>query len=289
MSELGGAAGTAGSTGGARSGRGPIASGGSGAGGRVGTPGDAAGNPAIAGAPAGHAGTPSPGGNAGTPSAAGNAGTVGQAGTPGAGGNAGTSGGAGGNAGTPSAAGSAGTSAGAGGNAGASGSGGGSAEGGGGAGCSPCHLVVGKALCRPIAGATCLEQESSSQAADGTFTLNKNMCFSDGTKILEVDTSPPSSAPRTATIQRLKNGALCSTVQIGSASSVDGSGNDVTITTEAAYDPTGNLLATLVITRTSEGTDVTQTLTCAGQSPEPFVSSCINSSDAINCSTGACM
>ena len=278
MSELGGAAGTASSTGGAGSGShaGPIASAGGGAGGRVGTPGDAAGNPAIAGAPAGHAGTPSPGGNAGTPSAAGNAGTVGQAGTPGAGGNAGTSGGAGGNAGTPSAAGSAGTSAGAGGNAGASGSGGGSAEGGGGAGCSPCHLVVGKALCRPIAGATCLEQESSSQAADGT-------------KILEVDTSPPSSAPRTATIQRLKNGALCSTVQIGSASSVDGSGNDVTITTEAAYDPTGNLLATLVITRTSEGTDVTQTLTCAGQSPEPFVSSCINSSDAINCSTGACM
>jgi len=285
MNELGGASGSANSAGGAGSGShaGATASGSGGAGGPAGTQGFAGGNPGTAGVAGGHAGTSGAAGNAGTP------GVGGHTGTPGAAGNAGTSAGAGGHAGTSSgAAGHAGTP-GAGGNAGTSGGGAGLSGGGGAAGCSPCHIAVAKALCQPIASATCLEQQSSTTAADGTFVKSTNVCFSDGTKLLQVDTSPPGNAPRTTTIQRLRNGALCGTIQASSSSSVNASGNKVDTTTEVVNDPAGNLLATIVTSTTRTSGERTQTLTCAGQSPEPLVSSCIDSAAVVSCAGGTCM
>ena len=225
------------------------------------------------------------GGASGSANSAGGAGSGSHAGATasgsgGAGGPAGTQGFAGGNPGTAGAAG---------GNAGTSGSGGGSAGGGGAAGCSPCHIAVAKALCQPIASATCLEQQSSTTAADGTFVKSTNVCFSDGTKLLQVDTSPPGNAPRTTTIQRLRNGALCGTIQASSSSSVNASGNKVDTTTEVVNDPAGNLLATIVTSTTRTSGERTQTLTCAGQAPEPLVSSCIDSAAVVSCAGGTCM
>ena len=83
---------------------------------------------------------------------------------------------------------------------------------------------------------------------------------------------------------------LCLTSQSSTSKSTDNSGTTVETTTEIIDDSTGNLLATDVsVTRTTGGaTTATQTITCAGQSPEPFVPTCLYGS-VVSCSSGTCM
>ena len=153
-------------------------------------------------------------------------------------------------------------------------------------------MAVRQAECLPPGGATCTLQISSTTAADGTVTEAKNACFSDGTKSLEVDTYPPGTSPTvTRTIQVLKNGVPCSTSHQTASKGADASGNSVETDTEIIDDGAGNLLATdvTVTTRfTGGGASSTQTITCAGQSPEPFVPSCLYG-NLVSCANGTCM
>lgn len=109
----------------------------------------------------------------------------------------------------------------------------------------------------------------------------------DGTKSLLTETRPgldggvtPSSSAIAG--QTLKDGIACATEEIISAPQVF---------TETAKDSSGNIVATLVINSASvsDGGVATQTITCAGQSPEPYVATCITQTPSPTCVPGACM
>lgn len=152
-------------------------------------------------------------------------------------------------------------------------------------------MAVRQAECLS-SSATCTLQTSTTTATDGTVTETKNACFGDGTKSLEVDTYPPGAPPTvTRTIQILRNGVLCGTFQETNIKGADASGNSVETDTEVIDDGAGNLLATdvTVTTRfTGGGSSSTQTITCAGQSPEPFVPTCLYG-NLVSCGNGSCM
>jgi hypothetical protein len=148
-------------------------------------------------------------------------------------------------------------------------------------------MAVRQAECLSPGGATCTLQTSLTTATDGTVTETKNACFSDGTKSLEVDTYPPGASPTvTRTIQVLRNGVPCGTFHQTASRGADTSGNSVETDTEVIDDGAGNLLATDVTVTT--GSSTTQTITCAGQSPEPFVPSCLYGNVG-TCANGSCM
>jgi hypothetical protein len=135
-------------------------------------------------------------------------------------------------------------------------------------------------------------QTSSTTDTDGTVTKTQNACFSDGYKSLEVDTYPPgASSTVTRTIQVLRNGVPCSTFHQTASKGADASGNSVETDTEVIDDGAGNLLATDVKVTTwftGGGSSSTQTITCAGQSPEPFVPNCLYG-NLVSCANGSCM
>jgi hypothetical protein len=151
-------------------------------------------------------------------------------------------------------------------------------------------VAVATAECLPVASATCTGLTSSTTAADGTLTKIQNNCFSDGTKDLEVDTYAPGASTPSRNIQILRNGATCSTIQETSSYSVDAAGNRTDTDTQVIDDATGNLLATVITTTMRMGnfSNRTQTITCAGQSPEPLVQSCLFGS-IFSCAAGSCM
>ena len=171
------------------------------------------------------------------------------------------------------------------------GAGGGSGGAGGVTGCSPCHMAVRQAECLS-SSATCTLQTSTTTDTDGTVTKIQNACFADGSKSLEVDTYPPGAPPTvTRTIQTLRNGVPCGTFHQTAIKGADASGNSVETDTEIIDDGAGNLLATDVTVTTRfivGGSSSTQTITCAGQSPEPFVPSCLYG-DLVSCADGSCM
>jgi hypothetical protein len=153
-------------------------------------------------------------------------------------------------------------------------------------------MAVRAVECLSPDGTTCIEQQSSTKAADGTTTTTQNACFSDGTKTLEVDTYPPGAPPMVnRTIQILRNGLPCGTFTETSISGSDEAGDSVQTDTEVVQDSTGNMLATIltVTTRvTGGGTSGTATITCVGQPPEPFDRTCLYGG-LVSCANGTCM
>lgn len=208
-------------------------------------------------------------GGAATPAGAGGHGQggSGQGGGVATGGQAGTSS-TGGRAGAPAAGGSA-----------------------GGAACAPCYLsIVDRINCTPSPTATCLEQTSQTTNADGTITKIDNKCYSDGIKSLQRQSIGPIDAGIDGTesvlIQISKNGAACASGEV----SITGTLENEKLT-ELLRDAAGNLLATLVYTvmRPDGGATVeTQTITCAGQAPQPL-GTCPSSGSLVSCTPGACM
>ena len=152
-------------------------------------------------------------------------------------------------------------------------------------------MAVRQAECLS-SSATCTIQSSTTTDPDGTVTKTQNACFGDGSKSLEVDTYPPGASPTvTRTFQTFRNGVPCGTFHQTASKGADASGNSVETDSEIIDDGAGNLLATdvTVTTRlTGGGSSTTQTITCAGQSPEPFVRTCLYG-NVVSCSTGSCM
>jgi hypothetical protein len=152
-------------------------------------------------------------------------------------------------------------------------------------------MAVRQAECLS-SSATCTLQTSTTTETDGTVTKIQNACFGDGSKSLEVDTYPPGASPTvTRIIQTSRNGVLCGTFHQTASKGVDASGNSVETDTEVITDGAGNLLATdvTVTTRlTGGGSSSTQTITCAEQSPEPFVPTCLYG-NVVSCANGSCM
>jgi alpha-tubulin suppressor-like RCC1 family protein len=155
------------------------------------------------------------------------------------------------------------------------------------ANCSPCNLTLAAIIqnCSPSPSATCVEQTSMMTAADGTRTVLDNKCYADGTKSLTTQISTPAdggaSGSGSVTSQLLKGGSLCASGQSSS-----GAPN------ETLRDSSGSLVATIATTTTSNGdggVTQTQTITCAGGSPEPLVNGCAPSSSTQGCVMGSCM
>jgi hypothetical protein len=165
---------------------------------------------------------------------------------------------------------------------------------GGAAACSPCewsfaNLTIG---CDHSFSATCVSQATDGQAGDGTRTSTSNMCFSDGTKLLETDTYARNDAGTVGSgsvvIQMFKNGAICSTVEYTVVATAAGQTQTV-----VGKDASGNVVATLngTATMNADGsTTLTETITCAGQAPAPFLGGCTTSAPPPQvCPAGACM
>jgi hypothetical protein len=180
-----------------------------------------------------------------------------------------------------------------GGHAGASSASGGAAAGGAGGGppCAPCFTtIVNRVNCDPSPTATCVEQTSQTTNAEGTITKVDNKCYSDGTKSLQHQSIGPIDAGIDGTesvlVQIFKNGAACASGEISITGTVE---NEKV--TELLRDGAGNLLATLVYTvmRPDGGDAVeTQTITCAGQAPQPL-GACPSSGSPVSCTPGTCM
>ncbi len=150
-------------------------------------------------------------------------------------------------------------------------------------------MAVKAAECPPLAGASCTEQSSSTTAADGTITKTDNYCFSDGSKNLEVTTYPPgSNTASNQTVQILKNGAICSSVQTTTTRSSDAAFDTIVTTTDVIMDGAGNVVATTVSVTNSGTNSRTQTITCAGQDPEPLDVNCLYGG-IFSCGNGSCM
>ena len=162
---------------------------------------------------------------------------------------------------------------------------------GGGPPCAPCFLsIINRINCDPSPTATCLEQKSQTMNADGTITKVDNKCYSDGSKNLQRQSIGPIDAgidgTQSVAVQVFKNGAACASGDISITGTVE---NEKV--SEVLRDGAGNLLATLVFTvmRPDGGAPVeTQTITCAGQTPQPL-GTCPSSVSSVSCTPGTCM
>jgi hypothetical protein len=164
--------------------------------------------------------------------------------------------------------------------------------------CSGCNLTLENFLhgCAPSPSATCVEQTSSTPNADGTTTKVDNTCYSDGTKVLGTNTSPPADAGANSSesfaSQIVKNGTTCGSAQVVFTSAQMGNASAMNMETETFRDSSGNLVATIVLIAQFDGDGgvvETQVITCPGQTPEPLTNNCGSDQPVPSCTTGTCM